>query len=502
MIAITLDRRDEKPTHLAAVEPSKKQPPQAIRNKRKSSFLNSLNRNLAICGTTCTLPTLTVTAITLMLTSPPTLAVVGGERTSEYWVVQVFDIDDHKKIGTCTGAALSAELVITAKHCIASDVVYPDGANVPVHSRRDVPQSDIQLLTLSYAHPLAAYPPLGPNFLAEGTVLSAGTVGTAYGYGKGGEQKSLDVVLEAHAPWGPWVEGLRTAPANGEFEPGDSGGALMVDEKLVGILKGGGREPSDNHALGFFHGISSVYSTLRQLQHHREFRDVAINRSPPPWISAVNIEDGKLSVTMSSTLINSGKNVGFWKNGVYIGNVKDDVSYYCQKTNFDGGSVISPSTPLNDGDLIQIGIRMGDNSPESSKLLYEKRFEGIETVDVINKKINTRVSSTLMNSGKRVIFWLNGNYVGEIYNGSTYYAGVTHVNGGSIISIDASSAFATLEKNPTYTLPAGVDTSFDTVMPVVDPSRVTFQIGVVSGYPGSSYGTPEQSKLLYSRTFQ
>ncbi|MEK1942769.1 MAG: hypothetical protein AAAB16_20570, partial [Pseudomonas sp.] len=157
--------------------------------------------------------------------------------------------------------------------------------------------------------------------------------------------------------------------------------------------------------------------------------------SVPSGIQAVNIKDGKLAVTMSSQLINSGHKIVVWINGRYTGEVQNNRYLYSHKHDIDGASIFTfPNRPPLYGDLIQIGVVTSTNAPEASVLLYSGRPSGIQTVTVENGKLSATLNTELLHSGKNLFFWINGNYAGNVHNDVSYYCSKINVDGGSIVS--------------------------------------------------------------------
>lgn len=406
--------------------------------------------------------------IALLGSALPALAISGGAASAKPWVVQLMGRENGKRI-TCSGAALGPDLVITAAHCPWAEIIYPDGSRAAPQAYYSVEGgADIRLITLAQTHPLKEYPTIGPNYLADKRILPAGTVGTAYGHANG-VQKSLSIKLKNHGHTKETREVLQVVGRNGGVERGDSGGPLIINGLLVGILS----ETNPEHTLGEYHGLSTTISLLRQMQHAREMRSVDIGESAVPWISKVRVSNQRLYVDMSSELINSGKKVAMWVNGKYVGSVWNDISYYCDKFNYAGGSEISPLTPIQGGDLIQIGIDegAGPNSPTGSQMLFETQNNGVEVVKRLEDVITFRLSSELVNSGKRIIIWYDGVYAAEVYKGTVFYSTVVDVPGGKNFFPNWSSV------------------PLDTVVAV----------GVVDGRPGAAFGTPATAKeILYN----
>ncbi len=408
-----------------------------------------------------------------LLISGTANAILGGETgfTQQPWVVEILQTLG-KREGKCSGAAINELLVITAKHCVANYVSFTDGSRIAVASVHPISNADLQVLVLTQGHSLDKYPKLGPNYLKARSPIPVGTRGMTYGYGGVvfSPQKKMNVEVIYHSNVEQadeifWVKGL-----DGEAEEGDSGAPLIFDDMLMGLLHASYEK--DDGIYFAYEALYPAISTIRQLEHAREMRSVDIDESVNPWISKVRVSNQRLYVDMSSKLVNSGKKVVIWVNGKYVGSVWNDISYYCEKFNYDGGSEISPLTPIHGGDLIQIGIdeSAGPNSPSGSQMLFETRNNGVEVVKRLQDVITFRLSSELVNSGKRVIIWYDGVYAAEAYNGSVFYSTVVDIPGGK-------NFFPNWRSVPLNTVVA---------------------VGVVDGVPGTPYGTPDTAKqILY-----
>ncbi len=421
----------------------------------------------------------TVAAATLLVISNPALAISGGKTTSEPWVVETQSaLDANGDITLCSGVAVNAEIILTAAHCPGHLVRYPDGKEIAVSQQVNLDGGDLQMLILPQEHHLSKYPVLGVPAGGSSYQLPIGTRGVVYGYGLFGQrqQRMLGVTVR-HRGTGPTVaDGYMVSERNGQIQAGDSGGPLLIDGKVVALLSGEATI-RDREVYQEYHGLKSAMSKIRQFEHAREMRSTAQVDTDRPWISAVDVQNGKLSIVMSSALINSGRNVFFWVNGNYAGNVQNDVSYYCTKTNFAGGSTISPGIQVKDGDLIQIGIDVGGGAyaPDSSELLYENRFTGLESVKFTGGNIDITMTTSLINSGQRIIVWFNDTYAAEVYNGTNYYSQIDNPSNGS-------------QTFRTSLIPANRDTNV--------------KIGIVPGTVGSDFGTPASANLLYNGTPQ
>lgn len=161
-------------------------------------------------------------------------AIVGGSPSSKPWVVGVINIENGHVQSVCSGAAISPQLVVTAKHCAANAVIF-DNRTATVARRHDVPGAgrDTSILVLTAPHPLTEYPVLS---LSENPSLSPGMEGFIYGYGSGlsvyREQRQISFTVGASS------NNSVNLQADGTVEAGDSGAPWLINGELVGVHHG------------------------------------------------------------------------------------------------------------------------------------------------------------------------------------------------------------------------------------------------------------------------
>ncbi len=384
---------------------------------------------------------ITTLSIFMLSLSPTAKALTKATESTQPWVVRALSYAHGDLGGACSGAAINEQMVITAAHCKADVIMYEDIDHfVIVESHFPIDGTDIQVLVLRDSHPISQYPVLGSDRLANaGSAFAAGTIGTVYGYGPKDDlpQKRLSVSIDRHGATPSYKEYLQTIVTNGgETEQGDSGGPLIINNQLVGILSGSRTHPKDGHRYEVFSGISPALSTIRQLEHAREMRSIAAQPdNQMPWISAVKVENQALSLTLSDELINSGKQIVAWINGRYLGEIHGNHHYYATKQVIPGGAIFKMGGfRVRDTDIIQVGIVTGNNSPESSTLLYQSLPSGIQAVNIEDGKLTVTMSSPLVNSGHKIVAWINGKYTGEVQSDVSYYAEKKNIDGASVIT--------------------------------------------------------------------
>ncbi|WP_457438478.1 trypsin-like serine protease [Pseudomonas sp. TE3786] len=193
-------------------------------------------------------------SIVALLACNDALAIRGGSPSAQSWVVRVINVVDNQQTEGCTGAAVTPQIVVTAQHCNAKAVVFKE-RSVLLESVHDVPGTQARLLVLATPIALDQYARLGRNFMAAGATVGANTIGIAYGYGPraDGVQRSIGVKVRSHRNTKDG-EVFNVASIDGAFERGDSGGPLIIDGEVVGVLWGA--EAGGDATSVIFDGLS------------------------------------------------------------------------------------------------------------------------------------------------------------------------------------------------------------------------------------------------------
>ncbi|MEK1938740.1 MAG: trypsin-like serine protease, partial [Pseudomonas sp.] len=288
---------------------------------------------------------ITIAAASILAAATPAHALTKATNSAKPWVIRALSYANGDLGGACSGAAINELMVITAAHCKADVIMYEDIDHfMVVNARYPIDGTDIQVLVLRDSHPISEYPTLGRDRLAiPNGAIPPGTIGTVYGYGSADDlpQKQLSVRIDGHGATPTKKEYLQAIAPNGaETELGDSGGPLIIDNQLVGILSGTRIHPKDGHKYEIFSGISPVLSTIRRLEHAREMRSVATqDNNLLPWVSAVKVENQAVLMTLSDELINSDRQIVVWVNGRYLGEVHGKHSYYAYGQKISNGVI-------------------------------------------------------------------------------------------------------------------------------------------------------------------
>jgi hypothetical protein len=502
-------------------------------------------------------------ATALLLMPMAAQAIIEGEVSSKPWVVEVVGTKPFGGLDVCVGTAVSASVVITAEHCLADAVTF-DNYTINVASRHPVPGIDVQILILARPNPLAEYPTLGPNYRTLGP-LPAGRVATTYGYSANRyPQKSLSIQVLAHG----LIDGrevLKMTSPKGHPEHGDSGAPLILDGMLVGVLRGAFETLPNGKLVYYYDGLSSTLSMIRELEHSRQMRSVVRADDARAWLSAVEVNNGALTFTLSHAFIQSGRRVVAWINGRYTGEVVGNKSYYAYEHDGpDGVTYSMGGIPVRDSDIVKIGLATGHNNADRAELLYKTPPYGIEKVAFDNGALAIRMSAKLAASGHKVVVWVNGRYTGAVENNTVYYGSKQRlgdswqlrfaniaVNYGDSVQVGVlttgsspNTSFLLYEGRPSgiesvkqangyvaIALEASLLNSGKRVIVWIDgtyaaevyngqlyylwyvnradgskeitpylPARADslIQIGVVPGAPGMKPGTPASARLLYS----
>ncbi|WP_353710331.1 trypsin-like serine protease [Arthrobacter sp. K5] len=174
----------------------------------------------------------------------------------------------------CTGSQVAASWVITAKHCnstslrsvrLGTSYLGTGGAVRSVAARYAAPAGDVLLLKLSTPY-YGSYVGLSSSFPVTGTSA------TVYGWGDQSEGSgAMSYYLKAAGVSVVWQgvdnyggPSVRTRSESGHPLSGDSGGPLIVNGKLAGVLSTSDILPARNPAnyTGYYNDHASVVRNL------------------------------------------------------------------------------------------------------------------------------------------------------------------------------------------------------------------------------------------------
>ncbi|NQX14640.1 trypsin-like serine protease [Rathayibacter sp. VKM Ac-2857] len=395
-------------------------------------------------------------------TTAPVAALTSGTKSNEPWVVQVYDTLAGIQTTTCTGTAIADDWVLTADHCPASHVYYryaPSPSEdevteaVPVAESISLAPADMKLLRLSRPHALPRYPRLVPDG------YRVGSVGHVYGLGPDlfPTQRTEKVWIRRVGRMPNGVIGFHSTATTGGTEQlgetGDSGGPLIVNGNLVGVFYGT-TLPGERVQMMGYTDVRPAAAKLKQLQgHDRSPREAASDATA--GITDVSVVRGYAEVTMSEALVHSGKRIVVWIDGRYAGDYNEGRGWYAWKYDVPGGTKIVPTTPVKDGDLVQVGELASGVDVAAADLLFQKSLTGVDSIQRTGDRIAVAMSRALVNSGKRVVIWVDGVYRAEVLDDVSLYASKTNIDGASIVTPDGTVPEDALVQ--IGVLPAGTD---------------------------------------------
>ncbi|NYE95370.1 secreted trypsin-like serine protease [Psychromicrobium silvestre] len=191
-----------------------------------------------------------------------TTNIVGGTQApATPWAVQLIFQQGGTDSYGCTGEAISASWILTAKHCVdgttAMNVYFSNstsnrGTAIKADQLKASPYGDVALVHLSTAHALSSYPALAASYAP-----TVGATGTIMGYGLRANQtpstglyqaniKVLGTSSDAYGGPAVHIQGV-----SGAANHGDSGGPLIIGGKIVGVCStGDSADPGSNTQAG------------------------------------------------------------------------------------------------------------------------------------------------------------------------------------------------------------------------------------------------------------
>lgn len=379
--------------------------------------------------------------------------IAGGEPVNVPWLALVSG-DGH----FCSGVLVNPDWMITAKHCPSSEVQFADGPlrsdgtrqvnRVKVDKAMDAPSGDVKLMHLATPYPLAAYPEMDLGYVA-----GVGDTGVIYGVGTPnvGSLRRAAVIVTGAGTDGFGGPAVHVEGVSGSAQPGDSGGPLMINGKLVGVA-------STSSATGGIHD-NNWYANLGRS------KDLVSSA----MIDTLSLNGGGISMALGREYFYSKQRIMVWINGRYAGEAYNGVPYYASVTPTNSGVTLQLGAPLNAGDYVQVGIVPGvpgntPPNPSTARLFALQAFDTVRSVTRAGDRVNVVLSNWLVASNQRVMFWINGNYVGETYNGAVYY-------------------LANSRSGDSVTLSLNVKNGDD------------LQVGIVPGSPGGTPPSPSASSV-------
>ncbi|WP_049758815.1 S1 family peptidase [Renibacterium salmoninarum] len=173
--------------------------------------------------------------------------IVGGTKSAPTpWAVQlIFQQPGESGSFGCTGEAISSEWILTAGHCVKGDTgmkVYfsnstsDRGVGIAVDDFYSQPDNDDALVHLSQAKELSAYPTM-----TDGYQINTNDAALIMGYGRRANSVNSDGLYQAKMRVPGASSDTAGGPAihlqgiNGGANHGDSGGPLIIGNKIVGV---------------------------------------------------------------------------------------------------------------------------------------------------------------------------------------------------------------------------------------------------------------------------
>lgn len=231
--------------------------------------------------------------LSLLTAATPAAAIDGGDdNVAQLPWVALLHITNARAAGDCTGSFISEEWILTARHCFdgmsgpvtVTMSAMQDGALERVgqgSEHFDHPEFDVSLVRVSQQGRSI------PSFARLGNWVQNGEA-SAYGYGltgpdstspASGTLKSARVnvfafarrvvgnavsMLLGYKVSAPWARVIQAFGVNGTTRSGDSGGPLMQDGAVVGIINHSGVRHDVRSNLSIATSVTQVFDWVSQ----------------------------------------------------------------------------------------------------------------------------------------------------------------------------------------------------------------------------------------------
>lgn len=233
-----------------------------------------VTRSIATTSTALAAATAAAVGLSVAPARAADTTIVGGQPASSSYIVQLEFTQNGGTYG-CTGEAISAQWILTARHCTEGDtsmtVYYSNstwdrGPGHPADAVYNSPNGDVGLVHLADPAPLTSYAPLATSYTPR-----RGDRGTIYGYGARANMRPSDQLYKASvtvlgtsrdAYWGP---AIHVRGVDGASNHGDSGGPLFVNGRVVGVCSTGDTSDpgSDINAGSNYANLTASRSWIR-----------------------------------------------------------------------------------------------------------------------------------------------------------------------------------------------------------------------------------------------
>ncbi|MCX8958076.1 glycoside hydrolase family 18 protein [Erwinia psidii] len=178
-------------------------------------------------------------------------------------------------------------------------------------------------------------------------------------------------------------------------------------------------------------------SVAQQAAYIDEMKDAAdsVENESGIKINDLTIKMGRITLDLPTDVFNGKNRIIIQKNGSYLAESYEGKSYYSSKDSFtEKNTVFSVVTDLKEGDIVTVDLYDGKPGGSYNTVLQSLKKETVTkedvntdsikltSVDVTKQGVTVTLPDSVYQEYNRVMVRKNGQYLGESYNGKSYFA--------------------------------------------------------------------------------